>query len=83
MNLSIETNGICVHCEQPALTPHWVDGEFTCEEDTITTTPSRIEKALRNLIADIDYDHHKYLECDESDGSDHYPALTEQFIKDL
>ena len=51
--------------------------------EVIITTPAKIEQALRNLIADLDYDQHKYLECDESDGSDHYPDLAEQFIADL
>lgn len=52
-------------------------------EPMIVTTKPKIEQALRNLIADIDYDHHKYLECDELDGIDHYPDLAEQFIADL
>lgn len=42
-----------------------------------------IEFALRSFMANIDYDHHKYLECDELDGSDSYPDLAVQFDKDL
>jgi hypothetical protein len=43
--------------------------------------PERVEKALRELISrDVDYDTHKYLECDEDEGKDHYPELADSFI---
>lgn len=41
----------------------------------------RVRWALEGLIADLDYDIHKYLECSESDGLNHYPELVEQFIE--
>lgn len=43
--------------------------------------PARVEKALRELISRLDYDLHKYTECDEEDGEDHYPELAEEFIE--
>jgi hypothetical protein len=43
--------------------------------------PKRVESALRELIAHVDYDTHKYIECDEDEGLDHYPELTEDFIR--
>jgi hypothetical protein len=42
--------------------------------------PKRVDKALRELISRVDYDTHKYLECDEDDGADRYPELVEDFI---
>lgn len=42
--------------------------------------PQRVDKALRELISRLDYDTHKYLECDEDNGEDRYPDLTEEFI---
>ena len=41
--------------------------------------PGSVEEALRRLIADVDYDTHKYLECDEDEGLDHYPDLAKKF----
>ena len=40
-----------------------------------------VEEALKCVIADVDYDTHKQLECDEEDGEDRYPALAERFTK--
>lgn len=42
--------------------------------------PQRVDKALRELISRLDYDTHKYLECDEDNGEDRYPELVEEFI---
>jgi hypothetical protein len=42
--------------------------------------PKRVDTALRDLISRLDYDTHKYLECDEDNGEDHYPELVEEFI---
>ena len=39
-----------------------------------------MEKFLRALIADIDYDIHKNLECGEDDGLDHYPDLAQSYV---
>src|SRR5690606_41864367 len=35
--------------------------------------PSRLASALRMYIAELDYDKHKYLQCDEEAGRDRYP----------
>lgn len=43
--------------------------------------PERVEAALRELIAHVDYDTHKYIECDEETGEDRYPELVEDFIQ--
>jgi hypothetical protein len=40
----------------------------------------RVERALRSLISDLDYDIHKSLESDEETGLDSYPDLTAEFI---
>jgi hypothetical protein len=40
----------------------------------------RVEAALRELISHLDYDLHKYTECDEDEGKDHYPELAADFI---
>lgn len=40
----------------------------------------RVDYALRRLIADLDYDIHKYIECDEETGEDNYAYWVEQFI---
>jgi len=44
--------------------------------------PTKVERALRSLISDIDYDLHKNIECDEETGDDSYPILVEGFIND-
>ncbi|MEQ4566216.1 hypothetical protein [Paenarthrobacter sp. CAP02] len=42
--------------------------------------PARVDRALRLLISDIDYDTHKSLENDEETGEDSYPELVQDFI---
>lgn len=42
--------------------------------------PQHVDTALRELISRLDYDTHKYLECDEDNGEDLYPELVEEFI---
>lgn len=42
--------------------------------------PQSVDKALRELISRLDYDLHKYTECDEDEGADHYPDLAKEFI---
>lgn len=42
--------------------------------------PEHVEEALSRLIADLDYDTHKYLLCDEETGEDRYPELAADFI---
>ena len=44
--------------------------------------PEAVEHALRSMLADLDYDLHKYTECGEEDGTNHYPELTRTFILD-
>ena len=39
-----------------------------------------VEAALRSLIAQLDYDLHKSLECDEETGENRYPEHAETFI---
>jgi hypothetical protein len=46
-------------------------------------TVSAVESALRDLIAGLDYDQHKYLERPEDGGPDQYPALAAQFMAAL
>lgn len=42
--------------------------------------PKYVDSALRDLISRLDYDLHKYTECDEDEGADRYPELVEEFI---
>lgn len=51
----------------------WYEAELMIPADAV-------EAALRALIADVDYDLHKQIECDEEDGTDHYPGLAANFI---
>ncbi|MFF8473869.1 hypothetical protein [Streptomyces sp. NPDC015414] len=46
-------------------------------------TVSAVESALRTLIADLDYDQHKYLERPEDGGPDRYPELAAQLFTDI
>lgn len=46
----------------------------------MTLDPKHVDTALRDLISRLDYDTHKYLECDEDNGEDRYPDLVEEFI---
>lgn len=50
------------------------------EKMTISSEPAKVEAALRAFIASVDYDLHKQLECDEEDGTNHYPGLAANFI---
>src|SRR5690606_84839 len=43
--------------------------------------PSRLESALRMYIAELDYDKHKYIQCDEEDGRDRYPEEVQFFLR--
>lgn len=43
--------------------------------------PERVDKALRELIAWLDYDIHKGLECGEEDGEDTYHEYVSMFIE--
>ncbi|WP_328742944.1 hypothetical protein OG436_29575 [Streptomyces caniferus] len=42
--------------------------------------PRRVDAALRNLIAHLDYDLHKAIECDEMTGEDTYDECVADFI---
>lgn len=46
-------------------------------------TATAIEAALRRYIADLDYDLHKALECDEMTGEDTYPQEAQRFLRML
>jgi hypothetical protein len=39
-----------------------------------------VEAALRSIFAQEDYDLFKALECDEDEGRDHFPEITDDFI---
>jgi hypothetical protein len=43
--------------------------------------PARVEIALRELLADIDYDLHKQIERDEETGEDNYPKVSATFLR--
>lgn len=43
--------------------------------------PAKVDHALRELISRVDYDTHKYIECDEETEEDNYPGLVEDFIR--
>ncbi|MFF1684469.1 MULTISPECIES: hypothetical protein [unclassified Streptomyces] len=53
----------------------------TVPEHVGVTPPSvaDVESALRDLIADLDYDLHKGHERDEETGEDHYPGTARAF----
>lgn len=53
---------------------------FLFSRDELTV---KVTEGLTNLIAHLDYDLHKYLECDEMDGSNSYPALVESLVDKL
>lgn len=42
-----------------------------------------VERALRYLLADLDYDIHKSIERDEETGDNNYPHLAEWFTEQL
>lgn len=39
-----------------------------------------IERALRHIIANLDYDLYKRLNSDPEDGHDHFPELVDEFV---
>lgn len=43
--------------------------------------PEKVDKALREVIAVLDYDLHKSLECDEQYGEDTYHEEVVRFIR--
>ena len=43
--------------------------------------PFKVDRALRLIISDLDYDLHKNLESDEETGTDVYPAIASAFIR--
>jgi len=47
------------------------------------TYSQAVEFALRGFMANMDYDIHKSIECNEDDGSDSYPAHAVKFIEDM
>lgn len=50
-------------------------------EITVTVTMAQVEDALRTYVANLDYDTHKNLECDEESGEDTYPDEAEYLFK--
>lgn len=49
----------------------------------MTGMEDAVESALRMLMADLDYDLHKALECDEETGHDWYPGHAAVFAEAL
>ncbi|MFB7919370.1 hypothetical protein [Streptomyces sp. NPDC056061] len=43
--------------------------------------PARLERTLRAYIAELDYDHHKSIQCGEDDGVDRYPDEVAFFLR--
>jgi hypothetical protein len=43
--------------------------------------PERLDRVLRDFLADVDYDLHKSWERDEEDGKDYYHLLVKSFIE--
>jgi hypothetical protein len=43
--------------------------------------PERVDRALRNIIARLDYDLHKGIERDEETGEDTYHEVVADFVK--
>lgn len=41
---------------------------------------ARVRDALEGLIANLDYDLHKSIECGEEDGLNHYESVVDEFI---
>lgn len=39
-----------------------------------------VDHALRQVVSHIDYDTHKYLECDEETGEDVYGEHVDRFV---
>lgn len=42
-----------------------------------------LDKFVRALVNEVDYDIHKGYECGEEDGKDHYPELVDEAAKML
>lgn len=50
---------------------------------THLVTPAILDKFVRALVNEVDYDIHKNYECGEEDGLDHYPELVAEASKML
>lgn len=44
--------------------------------------PAAVDAALRQVIAELDYDLHKNIECDEDTGEDRYDEHVRHFIRE-
>jgi hypothetical protein len=44
-------------------------------------TPTVLDRFVRALVNEVDYDIHKGYECGEEDGLDHYPELVAEAAK--
>jgi hypothetical protein len=47
----------------------------------VVLDPKILDSALRDYVADLDYDIHKSIESGEEDGEDHYAEEVESFIR--
>lgn len=52
-------------------------------EPTVTITARALETALRSWLADVDYDLHKAMQCDEETEEDHYPDEADEVFEHL
>lgn len=48
---------------------------------TVELNRNAVFEALSAIIADLDYDLHKAIECSEDDGKNHYGEVVDQFIE--
>lgn len=69
---------------------HWGDKAYReagmvemIEKAVRKTVKKRLRKEIEAFVADLDYDQHKNLLCDEDEGKNHYPEITKKFAKGL
>jgi hypothetical protein len=53
-----------------------------CPKDEYTWE-QHVQECLESLIANLDYDLHKGIECGEEDGLNRYPEITADFLESL
>lgn len=49
-------------------------------DNAFTIDRAAVDTALRQVVSHIDYDTHKYLECDEETGEDVYGEHVDRFV---
>jgi antitoxin (DNA-binding transcriptional repressor) of toxin-antitoxin stability system len=69
------------HGAQTVLTKHGKAVAKVVHPDAgVSLVPERVDRALRAIIADLDYDLHKSIECGEETGEDTYYETVAAFI---